>query len=76
MGEIIRFRFSDVFEEKTDGTLAPRRQISIGGIQFGAGVSFSPGVEFAGIDFSKFRTFDIAGRDQNGTLEIVGFFPK
>ena len=71
-----RFNFSDVFSENQDGTLSPKRPISVNGIIFGSDVAFSSGVAFGGIDFHKHKSQAIAGEEDNGILIIRGFFEE
>ncbi len=71
-----RYKFLDIFQENSDGSLSPKRVISINGITFSPGVSFSQGVSFGGIDFHRFKYFDIAAEDQNGVLVIKGFYKQ
>ena len=65
-----RYRFLDIFQENSDGSLSPKRVINVNGITFGQGVSFG------GIDFHRFKYLDVAGEEQNGTLIIRGFFKQ
>lgn len=71
-----RYKFLDVFQENADGSLTPKRQIHINGITFGPGVNFQKGVAFGGVDFHLYKYWDIAGREENGALVIVGFFQQ
>ncbi len=69
-----RFKFRDVFQENSDGSLAPKRQIHVNGISFGPGVSFQKGVAYGGIDFHLYKYWDISGKEDNGVLTIEGFY--
>ena len=69
-----RYKFLDVFQENIDGSLTPRRQIHVNGVTFGPGATFQKGVAFGGIDFHLYKYWDIAGIEQNGVLNITGFF--
>ena len=69
-----RYEFQDVFQENLDGTLSPRRIITISGVTFTPDVTFGPGVVVGGIDFHKFKYQPIAAEEQNGALIIRGFF--
>lgn len=71
-----RYKFLDVFQENTDGSLTPKRQIYVNGVTFGSGTTFQKGVAFGGIDFHLYKYFDIAGTEENGILTIVGFFQQ
>lgn len=69
-----KFKFLDVFQENPDGSLTPKRQIHVNGISFGPGVVFQKGVAFGGIDFHLYKYWDISGEEQNGYLNIKGFY--
>ena len=69
-----RFKFSEVFQENSDGSLTPRKQIFVNGISFGPGVNFTKGVSFGGVDFHLFKGKDVAVNEVNGSLIIIGFF--
>ncbi len=69
-----QYSFLDVFQENPDGSLSPKRAISISGITFGPGTTFQKGVFFGGIDFHMYKYRSIAGREENGTLVIEGFY--
>ncbi len=71
-----RYKFLEIFQENTDGSLTPKRQIHVNGITFGPGVNFQKGVAFGGIDFHLYKYWDIAAEDQNGVLTIKGFFQQ
>ena len=69
-----KYRFYDVFEENTDGSLTPKIKINVNGVNFGPGVRFTKGVAFGGIDFYQYKGFDIAGEYINDIFFIKGFF--
>lgn len=71
-----RYKFLDIFRENPNGSLSPKRTISVNGITFGSGVAFSPGVAFGGVDFHRFKYLDIAAEEQDGVLVIKGFFKQ
>lgn len=71
-----RYKFLDIFQENSDGSLTPKRQIFVNGITFGPGVNFQKGVAFGGIDFHLYKYWDIAGEEVNGILHINGFFQQ
>jgi hypothetical protein len=71
-----RLRFYDVFTKNPDGSLTPKRVISVGGVTFGPGVSFGQGVSFGGINFFQYEMFDISVEETNGVLVIKGFYTK
>ena len=69
--------FSEVLTENPDGTLSPRRTISVNGVKFNENVTFAPGVAFGGIDFHKYKNLLIAGSvNENNVLVILGFYDK
>jgi hypothetical protein len=68
-----RYKFLDVFQENTDGSLTPKRQIFVNGISFGPSTIFQKGVAFGGIDFHLYKYWDITGTEQDGVLNITGF---
>ncbi len=70
----MRYRFSDVFQESPNGSIAPKMQVQIGGVTMSPGVSFSQGVSFSGVDITKSRGKDIEGDLVNGILVIKGFY--
>jgi len=69
-----RYLFSDIFQENPDGSLSPRRVVSVNGATFGQGVSFGPGASFGGVNFHEYRHMDIAGEERGGILFIQGFY--
>ncbi len=70
-----RFGFRDIFQDNYDGSLSPKRDISINGITFGPSVSFQKGVFFGGIDLHLYKYKDIAAHEDNGgVLVIDGFY--
>ena len=71
-----RYKFLDIFQENTDSSLTPKRQIHINGISFGPGVNFQKGVAFGGIDFHLYKYWDIAGEEKDGVLDIKGFYKQ
>jgi hypothetical protein len=71
---VSRYKFIDVFQENPDGSLAPKRVISINGITFSPGIAFSPGVAFGGVDFHRYKYLDIVAEEREGVLIIRGFF--
>ncbi len=68
------YKFLDVFQENSDGSLTPKRQIRVNGISFDSGVTFQKGVSFGGIDFHLYKYFDLAVNEDNGVLNITGFY--
>ncbi len=74
MEEHSRYKFLEVFQENTDGSLTPKKSISINGVTLGTGLSFQKGTVFGGVDFHLYKYWDIAGKEESGILNIVGFY--
>jgi len=71
----MRKGFFEVFRENEDGSLTPLGTIKIGGVMLGAGsVKFTRGVIFAGINIFDFYGRDIEAKEENGMVEIEGFY--
>lgn len=69
-----KYRFSDIFQENPDGSLSPRVRMRVNGIEFGPGMSFSPGTSLGGIDFFQYKNLDIAADIDNEILVLRGFY--
>jgi len=50
----MRMRFDDVFRENADGSYSPRRTVRMEKVTLGPGVSFTPAVEFCGVDIASY----------------------
>jgi hypothetical protein len=75
--ETKRYKFLDIFQENSDGSLTPKKQIHVNGITFGpGGVNFQKGVAFGGVDFHLYKYWDIAVKEENGVLTIEGFYKQ
>jgi hypothetical protein len=72
----MKIKFLEVFKENNDGSLTPQRPIFINGISFGPGVTFQKGVAFGGVDFHLYKYWDIEAEDNNGVLDIKGFYQQ
>lgn len=72
----MRFTFLEIFQENNDGSLVPKKQLSVNGITFSPGVVFQKGVAFGGIDFHLYKYWDIEAEDKNGVLNITGFYQQ
>lgn len=70
------YKFLNVFQENSDGSLTPRRQIYVNGITFSPGTNFQKGVAFGGIDFHLYKYWDILGKENEGVLVVTGFVPQ
>lgn len=68
-----KYKFLEVFQENSDGSLTPRMQIMVNGISFNSSVTFQKGVAFGGIDFHLYKYWDILAQEKNGVLDIKGF---
>lgn len=71
-----KYKFLDVFQENADGSLTPKKTISVSGTTFGPGVSFQKGVAFGGVDFHLYKYLDIAVDEQDDILNILGFYKE
>ena len=71
----MRVRFSEVFQQNADASYSPKCMVSIGGIALGAGVSFTPGVSFSGVDIANYadRDLEVEQRADAG-VEIKGVY--
>ncbi|MFA4845039.1 MAG: hypothetical protein WC654_00570 [Patescibacteria group bacterium] len=69
-----RKKFWEIFRENSNGSLTPLRTISVNGVTFNSQVSFGPGVEFAGMNFHRYRNLDIAVEEKDDALVIKGFY--
>lgn len=72
----MRFKFLEIFQENNDGSLVPRKQVSVNGIVFSPGLVFQKGVAFGGIDFHLYKYWDIEAEDKDGILNITGFYQQ
>lgn len=70
----MKYRFFDLFQQNSDGSLTPKRPLHINGVTFGYGVSFNRGVAFGGVDFFNFLGNDIEADEVNGIFNIKGFY--
>ena len=68
--------FNSIFTEHSDGSLEPRQRIRVGGVEFGPGVRFARGAEFAGIDFFSPQIYNhnLEIKTDNDTTAIVGVY--
>jgi len=69
-----RLHFFDVFSQNSDGSLTPKMMIKIGGVEFGPGVFFTPGVMFGGVNIFQYIGKDIAIEKQRDLSVIKGFY--
>lgn len=70
-----RYKFWELFQQNSDGSLSPKFIIRINGITFGPGVSFSQGVSFGGVNLFQFIGLDIAvEKNPDGAFEVKGFY--
>ena len=70
----MRFNFSEVFQENPDNTITPKKNIRIGGATFGPQITFGPGVSFGGVNIFDFRGLAIEADEEDGVLNIKGFY--
>ncbi len=69
-----RVNFQSLFVRHEDGSLEPRQRIRIGGVEFGPGVRFTQGVQFAGIDLTLFVGHDFEIDVDKGVIVIKGIY--
>lgn len=67
------YNFFDIFQENPNGSLSPKKVISVNGVRFSPSVSFGSGVSIGGIDFDRHRNQQIQAEDVSGVLYIRGF---
>ena len=70
----MRVKFDSVFEIKSDGSISPKQRIRVGGIVLSPGVSFSRGVSFGGVDFSKYVGHDLEIETDKDIIVIKGIY--
>ncbi len=70
----MRYKFEDIFQKKSDGSLSPLQVVRVGGIIFGPCVSFNSGVAFGGVDFYQFQGHDIEAEKDGDVLVITGIY--
>lgn len=70
----MRKGFYEIFQYHPDGSIEPKQQVRIGGIQFGRGVRFGKGVSFSGIDLAKYVGKDFEAEEDNGVLKLIGVY--
>lgn len=72
---IERLNFNEVFDENPDGSLSPKVRLNVNGIEFGpGGISFTRGVSFGGVDFSKYKGLPIAVEKVGDVFILRGFY--
>lgn len=76
MEEYNKYVFNEIFKENLDGSLTPIKTVQVNGIMVGPNVTFQKGVAFGGVDFHLYKNSHIAAKEENGILNIVGFFKE
>lgn len=71
---IEQYQFSDIFQQNPDGSLSPKVRLNVNGIEFGPGTSFTPGVSFGGVNFSKYIGVPIAIEKEGDVYVLRGFY--
>lgn len=72
-----RRKYTKVFKESKDEMLTLLEDIKVNNEEFNKGACFNIGQEIAGVDFHKYRYFDLAVNElEGGRLEIVGVYPE
>ncbi len=72
----MRYRFSDVFTQNSDGSLTPLRPISGGGASMSQGGIIWPGFPLGSLDIHSIAGQDIEAEEVDGVLRITGAMPK
>jgi len=71
----MRVKYSEVFEQNSNGSFTPRVVVRIGGVTMGPGVAFSQGVSFSVIDIAKLARKDLEVEQYpDGVVEIKGVY--
>jgi len=73
---MLKLDFTEIFEDKPNGTITPRMVINVNGVTFGPGVALGSGVSFGGVNFFEYKHLKIAAEEKNGILIIRGFYNK
>jgi hypothetical protein len=71
---MLKLDFEEVFHKRPNGTITPKKVISVNDIIFGHGIAFGPDVPIGGVDFFIYQHLKIAGEEENGILVIKGFY--
>ena len=71
----MRVPFWDVFSQNRDGSITPRKMVSIGGVTMGPGVAFGAGVSFSGVDLAGIAGRDLEVQEVGGVTHIKGTYP-
>ncbi len=69
-----RVKFWDLFQVNPDGSLEPKKQISIGGVTLQPGVKFTRGVSFSGFDLFQYYGADLEVEKKDGVSVITGIY--
>ena len=68
-----KVKFSDVFQTRLDGTIAPKKTIEVNGVRIPPGVFFRPDSVFRNIDLTTLLSGDLAvDIDADDVYRIVG----
>jgi len=66
----MRYNFSEIFRENSNGSISPLMRIRVGGVTLGEGIEMSAGVAFGGVDFYQFKGHEIEA-DQDGEILVI-----
>lgn len=70
----MKYNFNEIFTENQDGTLSPIKQIRVGGVSLGPGLSFGAGAAFGGVNFHQYKGHEIEADDEDGVLVIKAIY--
>jgi hypothetical protein len=71
----MRYRFDNVFQRNSNGTLTPLRPLQVNTITLGTGTQVGPGVNLGGVNFFEYQNRDIEADEAGDTLVLRGFYP-
>ena len=71
-----RVNFNSIFNRNENGTIEPRQRTRIGGVVVGPGVFFTPGVSFAGVDFSLYTENDFEIETDGDIIVVKGIYGR
>ncbi len=69
-----RITFESVFKKNLDGSFEPTQRIRVGGVEFGPGIRFTPGVSFVGIDFTQLVGKDFEVETDGSVMVLKGAY--
>lgn len=70
----MRYQFNQIFRENPDGSLSAVRQLRVGGVTFGPGISIGQNAVLGGINFYQYKDHEFETEDENGILIIKAIY--